>query len=169
MYLDDSHGEEHSSSVKGGGWRQQTLGATEYGDSGETPTGNSCPWRTVTRNTGQPTLGLWGTNHSPIPALSGERNWERWGNGGGKEVFSFCLWFWLPQSILPDNRLSYLSQVKSVLPMWAIGKWFPRLCLKLRDFPSYYFHLISWGGEGDSSWMGAWPLASAYPPVSSHT
>lgn len=81
---------------------------------GETPTGNRCPCKTATRETGQPTLGLWGIDHSPTYLPSWDSNWEwrgkaGFGKGGRMKVFTFSLCFWWPESIITDSILSHLS------------------------------------------------------------
>lgn len=117
---------------------------------GRPPLGTAVPEGLKPRTQGSP-LCCEGPTTLRREELGKKWEWE-W------EMFSLCLCFWFPGSIITDKRLSYLFQVKSVLPMVAIGKWFPCLCPKLRDFPSHYFHLRR-GRETPAEWeLGPWPV-----------
>lgn len=77
--------------------------------------GAANPWsHRIWRQMGRPHWEELSLKDSSQGNSPGERNWERTGKAGigkevGREVFSFYLCFWLPESIITDNRFSHLS------------------------------------------------------------
>lgn len=86
---------------------------------------------------------------------------ESWGWERGCSAFVFVSDYLILLYLIID--WATFPQVKYVLPMVATGKWFCCLCLKLRDFLSHYFHLITWGGGMREQLYGSLALGHCLP------
>lgn len=152
-YLDDCPGEEQvHSSGKGGGWRQQTLEATECGDRWGDPHWEQLSLKDCSQGNNPDHAGAVRDQPQPHPCtLRGEGGKLGLGKEVGGRCFNFCLCFWLLNLIQLIIYWATFPPDKSVLPMVATGKWFPCLCFKWSDFPSCYFHLMSWAGGSEAA------------------